>query len=133
MAERPPGFAVNFRKPAEPVAETYQIALDFTARVFTVIELAEGVERYFLRDQLDRRSTSIPVLVSQALGTAVMTDRRAIYVRARRATRDCLAVLDILAQRGTVEPEVLAAAIAVAKALIDRCNALTIEQLMTWV
>src|SRR5215212_8866845 len=112
----PPRFAVTFRpgrQASSPEPETYQLALELTARVFTVIELAE-VERYFLRDQLDRRSTAVPVLIGQALGTAVMADRRTLYDRARRATRDCLAVLDILSQRGTVEPEALEAARSVA-------------------
>src|SRR5262245_31174427 len=124
-------FGVTFRKPAEPEPETYQLALDFTARVFTVIELAEGVERYFLRDQLDRRSTSVPVLVAQGLGMAVMSDRRNVFRRARGATRDCLAVLDILAHRGTVEPEPLEAARAIARRLIERLDSLTVEPPMS--
>jgi four helix bundle protein len=126
MADEP-DFAIKFRKPAGPEPETYQLALDFTARVFTVIELAEGVERYYLRDKLDRRSTSVPVLVAQGLGTAVMGDRRTIFRDARVAARDCLAVLDILAHRGTVEPEPLEAARSVARLLVERLDRLTVE------
>jgi four helix bundle protein len=120
-------FEVTFRKPPEPEPDTYQLALEFSSRVFTVIELAEGVERYFLRDQLDRRSTSVPVLVSQGLAVSVMSDRRDVYRRARGAVRDCLAVLDILAHRGTVEPEPLEAARNIARRLIERLDSLTIE------
>ncbi len=102
------------------------MAIELSARVHTVIELAES-ERYFLRDQLDRRSAAIPVLVSRGLNTSVMVDRRAIFRRARSATRDCLAVLDVLSHRGTVEPEPVEAARSLARALIERLDSLTIE------
>lgn len=122
-------FEVTFRTPAPPEPETYQLALELTARVFTVIELAEGVERYYLRDQLDRRSTEVPALIAKGLSTAVMHDRRAHYRAARAAVRDCLVVLDILATRGTVEAQALEAARAHARRLIERLDGLTIEPL----
>src|ERR1041384_8188794 len=84
----------------------YHQALGFASRVFTVIELAEA-ERYYLRDQLDRKSAIIPQLIAQGLATADMQARRALYLRARQALTDCAAILDILAERGTVEPEAL--------------------------
>ena len=67
--------------------DLYQQALGFASRVFTVIELAEA-ERYYLRDQLDRKSAIIPQLVAQGLATADMAARRALYQRAREALRD---------------------------------------------
>lgn len=101
-----PSF-VRFRAPRE--TDVYQVALDFTAAVFQVIQLAE-LERFHLKDQLDRRSTAIALLVSQARAQPGGRTRRGLYQQARRAAMECRAVLDILAQRHTVEASVLEAA-----------------------
>lgn len=129
MADTPP-FAIRFRyrasdddapgeapvpAPEEGLAqrhdrvEVYQHALDFAARAYVVLEHAEA-ERFYLRDQLDRKSAILPQLVAQALATADMTQRRALYLRARQALTDCAAILDILAERGIVKLDVLAPA-----------------------
>ena len=111
--------------------DLYQQALGFASRVFTVIELAE-TERYFLRDQLDRKSAIIPQLVAQGLATADMQARRALYQRAREALTDCAAILDILSERGTVEPEALEPARALALALVEKLLALTVPPPRVW-
>lgn len=143
MADTPVPFIVRFKpRPAgepeapatepraEPVAplrqdrvEIYQQALAFTAQVFTVIELAE-TERYHVRDQLDRKSAIVPQLIAQGLALADMTARRAIYQRAREALTDCAAILDILGERGTIEPEALTPARELAHLLIQKLFAL---------
>jgi hypothetical protein len=111
--------------------ELYQQALELAARVFTVLELA-CAERYYLRDQLDRKSAIIPQLVAQGLATADMQARRALYQRAREALTDCAAILDILSERGTVAPEALAPARALALALLEKLLALTVAPPRVW-
>src|SRR6185436_1797536 len=83
--------------------EVYQLALAFTSHVYTVIELAAEFERYFLRDQLDRKSAIIPQLVAQGLATSEMPVRRALFVRARQSLTDCTTILDMLAERRSVK------------------------------
>jgi len=103
-------FSIRIRSPGVDRMPVYQKALDFAARVFTVIELSADVERYFLRDQLDRKSTTVPQLVAQGLATDNMPERRMLLGRARRMVTDCATILDMLAERGTVEPAALEAA-----------------------
>jgi four helix bundle protein len=109
----------------------YQQALAFTSLIYQVIELAEG-ERYYLRDQLDRKSVIIPQLIAQGLATSDMAARRALYQRAREATTDCAAILDILADRGTVAPEALAPARALALVVLEQLIPLTVPPPRTW-
>ncbi len=127
---------MTFRSPGTPTepskasAETedrvpvYQLALDFASQLYTIIELSESVERFFLRDTLDKKSTVIPVIISRALGTKDMSERREQYRIAHRAVTDCAAILDVLQQRGTVEPEVLDGARATAAALVAKLDRL---------
>jgi four helix bundle protein len=150
MADTPPFIRFKYRPTDEdlPVAapepapepdaperhdriELYQQALELASRVFTVIELAE-TERYYLRDQLDRKSAIIPQLVAQGLATAGMQARRALYQRAREAVTDCAAILDILAERGTAPPEALQPARALALVLVDKLLALTVPPPRVW-
>jgi four helix bundle protein len=125
----PPDFVI-FRDATRPATiarpEIYQLALDFTARVFQVIEVA-AMERFHLKDQLDRRSTAIAVLVAQARDTPGGPMRRARYQQARRAAMDCSAILDILHQRNTVEASVLAPARAMVADLLARLAQLAIR------
>jgi hypothetical protein len=109
----------------------YQQALDFAARAFAVLELAEA-ERYFLRDQLDRKSAVIPQLVAQGLATADMAQRRALYLRAREALTDCAAILDILIERRVVTLDVLEPARVLALALLDKLLELTVPPPKVW-
>jgi hypothetical protein len=150
MADTPP-FAIRFRyrasddtpgQPQQPApeeglaqrhdrVEVYQQALDFAARAYVVLEGAEA-ERFYLRDQLDRKSAILPQLVAQALATADMMQRRALYLRARQALTDCAAILDILAERGIVKLDVLAPARALALELLDQLLALTVPPPRVW-
>jgi hypothetical protein len=106
--------------------EVYELSLRLASDIYTVVELIAGVERFFLRDQLDRKSTVVPQLVKQALACESMVERRAVYVKARRVALDCLAVLDVLGTRGTIEAEALAIARKTAQALIDMLAPLTV-------
>ena len=110
----------------------YQQALAFTAHVHEVIELAAESERYFLRDQLDRKSAIIPQLVAQGLATAEMAARRALYVRARQALTDCAAILDMLIERRTVKPSAVEPARALALELLDKLLELTAPPPRIW-
>jgi hypothetical protein len=110
----------------------YRQALAFTAHVHEVIELAAESERYFLRDQLDRKSAIIPQLVAQGLATADMAVRRALYVRARQALTDCAAILDMLLERRTVKPSAVEPARALALDLLDKLLELTAPPPRLW-
>jgi hypothetical protein len=110
----------------------YQLALAFTAHVHAVIELAAESERYFLRDQLDRKSAIIPQLVAQGLATAEMAARRALYVRARQALTDCAAILDMLIERRTVALSAVEPARALALELLDKLLELTAPPPRIW-
>jgi four helix bundle protein len=120
-------FSIRIRAPgAAERVPVYQQALDAAARIFTVIELAADVERYYLRDQLDRKSTAVPQLVAQGLATDNMPQRRTLLSRARRMVTDCAAILDMLGERGTVEADALAAARASVETLLA-----TLQDLVT--
>ena len=103
----------------------YSLALELAARIYAVIEHAD-TERYFLRDQLDRKSASVPQLIAQGLATADMVTRRALYVRARQAVTDCAAILDIRIPRATVARGLLDPARAISNTLVDELLPLTV-------
>ena len=111
--------------------DVYQQALDFAARAYTVLEHAQA-ERFYLRDQLDRKSAVIPQFVAQGLATADMPLRRALYTRARQALTDCAAILDILMERRIVALDVLEPARALALALLDKLLELTVPPPRVW-
>jgi len=111
--------------------QIYDLSLQLATDIFTVIELVAGVERFYVRDQLDRKSTGIPQLVRQGLSTHHMTERRRLYHRARQMTVECLATLDILAARGSIEPEAVGAARNTATALIDALRPLLVTPTQT--
>ncbi len=108
----------------------YARALELATRVHAVVE-ATDAERYFVRDQLDRKSAVVPQLIAQGLATAEMTARRALYVRAREALTDCATLLDMLIHRATAELEDLEPARALALALLDELLPLTVPPLRT--
>lgn len=116
MATQPPEF-VTFRTP-QPVevrderVPVYRVSLELARCLYTVVELIEGVERVHLRNTLDTRSTAIPMLIARGLATHVMVERRNHFEIALASATECKAVLDVIAQRGTLEDEALAEAIA---------------------
>jgi len=126
-------FSIRIRAPGSvDRVPVYQKALDAAAKIFTVIELAADVERYFLRDQLDRKSTAVPQLVAQGLATDNMPQRRTLFERARRMVTDCSAILDMLGERGTVEAEALAAARASVAGLLAALQELVTPPPKVW-
>jgi hypothetical protein len=127
--DNPAGAVPAERHDRVPV---YQLALVFTARVHVVIERAGEGERYFLRDQLDRKSAIVPQLIAQGLAVAAMPVRRALYLRAREALTDCAAILDMLGARRSVEPALLEPARALALALLDKLLELTVPPPRVW-
>lgn len=119
----------RFKTPSKPPAnrgEAYRLAVALSTEVGAIVTHVASPERFFLRDQLDRKSTTLPQLIDEALRAGSLVERRAVYVSARRVTQDCLAVLDALGQRGAVEPSALTAAQAAARALIDALGPLTV-------
>lgn len=132
MATEPPPF-VRFRSPgagASPDDErvpVYRLALALSAKLFAIVNLAVGTERFYLRDQLDKKSTAIPVLVARALQIAEMAERRKLLRLARKAVTDGFVILDVLAERGTVDGAALEGARTAARELIAQLDALTVE------
>jgi hypothetical protein len=136
-------FGIQFTRPPRVAPEpatverhdrvpVYQLALVFTAHAHVVIDRAAEAERYFLRDQLDRKSAIVPQLIAQGLALADMPARRALYVRARQSLTDCAAILDMLGARKSVEPALLEPARALALALIDKLLELTASPPRVW-
>jgi hypothetical protein len=144
MTDTPP-LGIRFRgRPANeqrPVAASgveradrvpmYHRAVELAARAHAVIELAEA-ERFFLRDQLDRKSSLVPQLVAQGLATADMAARRALYRQARRALTDCATIFDMMIERGSVPRTALDDVRALALALLDELLPLTAEPSKVW-
>lgn len=142
-----PRFGIRFKPPSgehaaiaagAPAADAarasvpvYRRAVELAARAHDVIELAAG-ERFFLRDQLDRKAALVPQLIAQGLAVGDMAARRQLFRHARRALTDGTAILDMLAERGSAPPEVVAAARAVAAALLDELIALTAAPPKQW-
>jgi four helix bundle protein len=127
MADPPP--FIRFKRPANDQVPLYARALQFAARVYAVIELAER-ERYFLRDQLDRKSTIVPQWIAQGLATSDMALRRSLYQRAREAIIDCEAILDLLRERASVALAALEPARAAALDLRRQLAPLTVPPRM---
>lgn len=125
MADDPPSFIRFHPNGSEARVEIYQLALELANRLYTVVELAE-VERYYLRDALDKKSTAIPVLIARGLATSG-ADRREHYGVARRMVTDCAAILDMLRERGTVEAEVLGPARTLAVAMLQKLEPLLVR------
>jgi len=109
----------------------YGRAVELAARAHSVIELAES-ERFFLRDQLDRKSSLIPQLIAQGLAIADMAARRELYRQARRALTDCATIFDMMIARGSVGRDALDGARALALALLDELVPLTLEPPKVW-
>lgn len=119
----------RFKTPSRPPtsrAEIYELSIAFSHEVESVVQQVATGERFFLRDQLDRKSTTVPQLIQQGLRCDSLVERRAVYANARRVAQDCLAVLDALGARHTVEPATLTAAQAAARTLIEALGPLTV-------
>ena len=109
----------------------YHRAVELAACAHTVIGLAE-TERFFLRDQLDRKSSLIPQLIAQGLAIADMAARRELYQQARRALTDCATIFDLMIERGSVRRDVLERARTLALALLEELLPLTAPPPKVW-
>lgn len=135
-AENPPASAP---KPAPELGEVsrhddvpiYRRAVELAARAHRVIERA-AAERFFLRDQLDRKSSLIPQLIAQGLAIAEMPARRELYRQARRALTDCATIFDLMIERGSADGGMLEEARTLALGLLDELLPLTIEPGRVW-
>ena len=122
MADDPPTFIRFYGGESEMRVEIYQLALELAARLYNVVELAE-LERYYLRDALDKKSTAIPVLIARGLAVSG-AERREHFAHARRIVTDCAAILDTLRERGTIEVEALGPARTLAAAVQQKLDAM---------
>lgn len=144
MADTPP-FGIRFRvRPANeqrPIAPggveradrvpMYHRAVELAARAHAAIERAEA-ERFFLRDQLDRKSSLVPQLIAQGLATADMAARRALYRQARRALTDCATIFDMMLERRSLPRAMIDDTRDLALALLDELLPLTAEPSKIW-
>lgn len=141
MADTPP-FGIRFTHPFRPLVverapindevarddrvPVYRRAVELAALAHAVIERAE-TERYFLRDQLDRKSSLTPQLIAQGLALADMAARRVLFRDARRALTDCITILDLLVERGSAPRDAVDGARTLARGLVEELTALTVE------
>jgi len=146
MADTPP-FGIRFTHPYRPLVvdraptqdevarddrvPVYRRAVELAARAHAVIERAE-TERFFLRDQLDRKSSLVPQLIAQGLAIAEMPARRALFRHARRALTDCIAILDMLVARGSAPLDAVDGTRTLARELGEELIALTVEPPKAW-
>jgi hypothetical protein len=146
MADTPP-FGIRFTHPYRPLAveraptndqvarddrvPVYRRAVELAACAHAVIERAEA-ERFFLRDQLDRKSSLIPQLIAQGLAIAEMPARRALFRQARQALTDCITIFDLLIERGSAPRDAVDGARTLARALLEELIALTVEPPRAW-
>ncbi len=125
----PRRFQITFRPPVGAESAdtayrtTYELALDFTAHVHAIVELAE-TERIHLRDTLDRKATGLAMALSRAANLPAASDRRTACGAALPAANDCATMLDIIGARATVPSDILTPARAVIRALITRLEGL---------
>jgi hypothetical protein len=117
--------------PPRPPGTAYQLALDFTAAIHTIIELAD-TERYFVKDALDKKAVQIATGMAQAANDPTMSGRRAQYKSMQFAVVECGALLDIVARRGTVEAELLEPARKLASELIEKLEVLSTPAQRVW-
>jgi hypothetical protein len=123
--------AIGPREPVELGVPIYRRALELAALAHQVIERADA-ERFFLRDQLDRKSSMIPQLIAQGLAVADMAARRQLFRHARRALTDCTTIFDLLIERGSAPRDVVDATRAAAQAVLDELGELTVEPPRQW-
>jgi hypothetical protein len=110
--------------PPRPPGTAYQMALDFTVAVHHIVELAD-TERYHLKDVLDKKAVQIATGMAQAANDPMMSGRRASYKAMQIAVVECGALLDVVARRGTVEPDLIEPARKLASDLIEKLEVLS--------
>ena len=67
----------------------------------------EGVEssKYYLADQLNRASLSIPANIAEGNGRFLPKDRRNFFVIARGSAQECLPLLEVAKRRSLITTE----------------------------
>ena len=84
--------------------EVYQKSVDFADRISGFTEsFPKG--KYYLADQLNRASLSIPANVAEGNGRFLPKDRRNFFIIARGSVLECLPLLDIAKRRALVESQ----------------------------
>ncbi|MCD4654460.1 four helix bundle protein [bacterium] len=84
--------------------KVYQKSVDFAE---SVISLTQSFPKgfYFLRDQLNRASTSIAANIAEGNGRFTRPDRRQFFGIARGSLHECLPFLEIAFRKGFVSQE----------------------------
>lgn len=89
--------------------DVYQRALELLDQVDQIRDLIPP-GRAHLKDQIDRAVTSIVLNIAEGAGEFSKEEKRRFYRMARRSASETAAVLDILARRKVVSPELLGSA-----------------------
>ena len=109
--------------------ELLALSHELSNEAYAVVVRLNTAERSFLRDQLDRKSAVVGQLVKQGLACESQVERRMMFIKARRVTQDCLAVLEELGQ--TIEPALVVDARKVAHTLVEALTPLTVPPPLT--
>lgn len=61
--------------------------------------------KYYLADQLNRASLSIPANIAEGNGRFLPKDRRNFFVIARASAQECLPLLEVAKRRGLIKEQ----------------------------
>lgn len=81
--------------------QVYQKALNFSEQIMTMTEsFPRGY--YFLVDQLNRASLSIPLNIAEGNGRFTKADRKNFFIIARGSVQECVPLLEISKRKNLV-------------------------------
>lgn len=72
----------------------YQLALEFTDKIYQITKRYPSEERFGLTDQFRRAAVSIPLNIAEGSGGSKQEFKQYLKI-ARRSIRECIAVIDI--------------------------------------
>jgi len=84
--------------------KVYQRSVDFAESMMTVTsEFPKGY--YFLRDQLNRASTSIAANIAEGNGRFTKADRKNFFIIARGSVHECMPFLELALRKQLISKE----------------------------
>ena len=84
----------------------YKLALDFTKSTDSLLRESNLPKNSRLSDQLIRASLSIPLNIAEGAGRFHKADKRNFYVIARGSVFECVAIFDILVDKGNIDKDI---------------------------
>ena len=84
--------------------KVYQLALDFADQILDqTAQFPKGY--YFLADQLNRASTSIPTNIAEGNGRFNKADRKHFFMIARGSDHECIPLLELACRKKLVNTQ----------------------------